>query len=76
MNTETVSLFDKEGIEDIIDRLEGTPENPQTAVNLLFVALLVAENEGVETDDLYEIFPKIRNKASKFHKVMVNMQDD
>lgn len=67
--TETVKLVNVDGIADILDRLSGLPESTQTAVDLLFVALILFEAEGAEQDSVYGLvskqYPRVRTFVDK-----------
>jgi hypothetical protein len=65
MSTETVKLVNIQGIQDIVERLEGMEETPQTAVDILFVALLVCHSQGIEPESVYEIIPQIWKQSGK-----------
>ena len=76
MTTETVKLVNMEGIQSIIERLEGSEESPQTAVDLLFVSLLVCHSQGIEPESVYEIIPQIWKHSGKVSEAIFSVGDE
>jgi hypothetical protein len=55
METETVKLFDKKGIENIISLLDGLEENTQTCQNLLVVTCILSQGLAIEYESFIEL---------------------
>jgi len=66
VNTEVVKLVHKERVSSLIDLLDGYPEDAQAVFDLTFVALVVAELQGVEMDSVYATLSQQYPLAIKF----------
>lgn len=53
--TETVTLFNKEGISDLIELLEDYPQNPQSFQDLLLTTLILGKGLGIEYESVLEL---------------------
>lgn len=53
--TETVTLFNKEGISDLMELLEDYPENPQSFQDLLLTTLILGKGLGIEYESVLEL---------------------
>lgn len=65
-DTATVKLVDVGRVEELLNLLEGYPEDPQTVFDLTFTALVVAELQGVDAADLHAAFAQQYPLARKF----------
>lgn len=65
MITEEVKLVNLDGVEVVLDLLEELPNDTQTAIDILFVALVACEAVGIEGESVYEIIPQQYKQAKK-----------
>ena len=63
--TATVKLLDRQGVQDIIDSLQGLEENEQTTQNFLVITCLMAQNQGIEYESFIQLISQSWPMAGK-----------
>lgn len=66
MTTEKVKLVHKDRVNLLLNLLQEYPEDVQCVFDLTFVALVVAESQGIEVDSLYAAFSRQYPLARRF----------
>lgn len=64
-DTVSVTLLDREGVNEIIQSMQHLEENEQLTQNFLVVTCLLAQIQGVEYESFIELITKTWHMAGK-----------
>lgn len=54
-DTTTVTLLDRQGVQDIIEQMQDMEEGEQLTQNFLFVTCLLAQGQGIEYESFIQL---------------------